>query len=174
MEFEADTVRFRDVQELDELAPDAVHLLDVVFRPCPELNTVDLRAETHDRAADLVALVELLTNERHRKPLPALIEQRRVVLHREHPLPAVRIRLVLPHRLDARLEQVVVRVALQFRRRLQPVEIPAVRLHSIEIAHSRQTGLVRPRIGRSRIRAVRGSHGRVGHPCFCIVIYRPV
>ena len=104
LEFEADTIRFRDVQELDELAPDAVHLLDVVFRPRPELDTVHFRAETNHCATYLVAFVELLTDERHRKPLPALIEQRRVVLHREHPLPAVRIRLVLPHRLDARLE----------------------------------------------------------------------
>ena len=56
------------------------------------------------RRGDPVALVELLTDERHRKPLPALVEQRRVVLHREHPLSAVRIRLVLSHRLDARLK----------------------------------------------------------------------
>ena len=68
----------------------------------------------------------------------------------------------------------VVRVTLQFRRRLQPVEVPAVRLDSVEIAHRRQTGLVRPRVGRSRIRAVSGGHRRVGHPCLCIVIYRPV
>ena len=124
LEFEADTIRFRDVQELDELAPDTVHLLDVVFRPCPELDTVDLRAETDNGAADLVALVELLTNERHRKPLPALIERRRVVVHRERPLPAIRLFLVLPHRFYAQLEQVVVRVRLQFGWRLQPVEVP--------------------------------------------------
>ena len=174
MEFEADAVRLRDIQELDELAPDAVDLLDVVLRPCPELDTIDFGAEANDCAADLVALVELLTDERHRKPLPALIEQRRVVLHREHPLAAIRVRLVLPHRLDARLEQVVVRVPLQFGRRLQPVEVPAVRLDSVEIAHSRQTGLICARISRSRIRTVRGGHGRVGHPCFSVVIYRPV
>ena len=108
LEFEADTVRLRDIEELDELAPDAVDLLDVVLRPCPELDTIDFGAETNDCAADLVALVELLADERHRKPLPALIEQRRVILHREHPLAAIRVRLVLPHRLDARLEQVVV------------------------------------------------------------------
>ena len=125
---------------------------DIVFRECPELYMADFREETHDRAADLVALVELLTDERHRKPLPALVEHRRVVLHREHPLSAVRVRLVLPHRSDARLEQVVVRVALQFGPRLQPVEVPAVRLDSVEIAHRRQTGLIR-----------RG-HGRVRHP----------
>ena len=31
MEFEVDAVRLSDVEELDELAPKAVHLLDVVF-----------------------------------------------------------------------------------------------------------------------------------------------
>ena len=154
LEFEADAVRLRDVQELDELAPNAIHLLDVVFRSCPELDTVHFRAETDNGATDLVALVELLTDEHHGEPLPALIERRRVVFHREYPLPAVRIRLVLPNRLDARLEQVVVRVAIQFRRRLPPVEVPAVRLDSVKIAHRRQTGLICPRIGRSRIRTV--------------------
>ena len=99
---------------LDELAHDAVDLLDVVFRACPELGTIDFRAETDNGPSDLVVLVELLTDERHRKPLPALIEQRRVVLHPEYPFAAIRVRLVLPHRLDARLEQVVVRIALQF------------------------------------------------------------
>ena len=101
LEFEADAVCLRDVQELDKLAPDSVDLLDVVLRPCPELDTIDFRAKTDDGAADLVALVELLANKRHRKPLPALIEQRRVILHREYPLAAIRVRLVLPHRLDA-------------------------------------------------------------------------
>ena len=174
MKFKADAVRFRDVEKLDELAPDAVHLLDFVFRTCPELDTVDLRAETDNGATDLVTLVVLLADERHRELLPAPIEQRRVVLHREHPLSAVRIRLKLPHRLDARFEQVVFRVALQFRRRLQPVEVPTVRLDSVGIAHRHQTGLVRPRIDRSQTRAVRGGHGRVGHRCLGVVIYRPV
>ena len=54
----------------------------------------------------------------------AVAEERRVVLHREHLLAAVRV--ILPHRLDGRLEQVVVRVALQFGWRLQPVEVPAI------------------------------------------------
>ena len=94
MEFEADAVRFRDVEELDELAPDAVDFLDAVFRPCPELDTIHFRAETQHGAADLVALVELLTDECHRKPLSTPIEWRRVVLHREHLLPAIRVRLV--------------------------------------------------------------------------------
>ena len=50
----------------------------------------------------------------------------------------------------------------------------AVRLDGVEIAHRRQNGLVRPRIGQSRIRAVRGGHGRVGHLCLSVVIYRPM
>ena len=116
MESEADTVRLRDVEKLDELAPDAVDLLDVVFRACPELDTVSFRSETSDGATDLATLVELLTDERHGKPLPALIEQRRIILHREYTLAAIRVRLVLPHRLDARLELVIVRVELQFGR----------------------------------------------------------
>ena len=104
----------------------------------------------------------------------AVAEERRVVLHREHPLAAVHVRLILPHRLDVRLEQVVVRAALQFKRRLQPVEVPAIRLDSVEIAHGHQTGLVRSRIDWSHVRAVRGGHGRVGYPCLGVVIYRPV
>ena len=126
LEFEPDPVCLRHVEQLDELAPDTVHLLDVILRACPELNAIDLGAQADDRAADLVTFVELLADERHREPLPALVEQTRVVLHRQHPLAPVRVRLVLPHRLDARLEQVVVRVALQLGRRLEPVEVPAI------------------------------------------------
>ena len=150
MEFEADTVSLRDVEERDEHTP-AIEFLDVIFRACPELDMINFRAEAEDGAADLVALVELLTHERHGKTLPALIEQRWVVLHREHLLAAVCVRLVLPHQLDARLEQVVVRVALEFRRRLQLGEVLAIRLASVEITHSCQTGFVRPRISQSRI-----------------------
>ena len=51
MEFEADAVRLRDVEELDELAPDAADLLD---RACPKLNAVNFGAEADDGAADLV------------------------------------------------------------------------------------------------------------------------
>ena len=142
LEFEPDPVRFGHVEELDELAPDTVDLLDLVLRARPELDAVDLRAQADDGAANLVALVELLTDERHGEPLPALVEQRRIVLHRQHPLPAVRVRLVLPHRLDPRLEQVVVRIALQFRRRLEPVEVPAVRLDRIELADGREARFV--------------------------------
>ena len=143
MEFEADAVRLRDIEWLDELVPGCSpsrrRLSSVTRAVYGRFSSGGSRP-----AADLVALVELLTNERHRKPLPALIEQHRVLLRREHPLPAVRIRLVLPHRLDARLEQVVVRVALKFGWRLQLVGVIAVRLDSIEIAHCRQTSLVRP------------------------------
>ena len=71
-----------------------------------------------------------LTLERRPTTAPqissAVAEERRVVLHREHPLAAVRVRLVLPHRLDARLEQVVVRAALQVGRRLQPAEVSEI------------------------------------------------
>ena len=95
MELEADGVCLRDVEELDKLVPDAVDLLEVVFRACPELDTVDFRAETSNGTADLVALVELLTDERHGKPMPALIKQW-VILHCEHPLAAICICLV-PH-----------------------------------------------------------------------------
>ena len=47
LEFEADAIRLRDVEELDELALDAADLLD---RACPELNAVNFG----DGAADLV------------------------------------------------------------------------------------------------------------------------
>ena len=51
MEFEADAVRLRDVEELDELALDAADLLD---RACPELNAVNFGAEADDGTADIV------------------------------------------------------------------------------------------------------------------------
>lgn len=108
LELEPDSICLGDVEELDHLARDAVDLLHVVFRAHPELYAVDLAPQTDDRTADLVAVVEVLTDERHREPCPAAVEQLRVVLHREHPLAAVRVRLVLPHRFDARLEEVVV------------------------------------------------------------------
>lgn len=59
-------------RSLDELAPDTIDLL-----ACPELNEVNFGAETDDSAADLVALVELLTSERH----GSVVVERRVVLH---------------------------------------------------------------------------------------------
>ena len=69
-----------------------------------------------------------LTLERRPTTAPqissAVGKERRVVLHREHLLAAVRV--ILPHRLDGRLEQVIVQVVLQFGRRLQPVEVPAI------------------------------------------------
>ena len=77
MGFEADAIHLRDVEELDKLASDAVDPLDAVFRgfrACPELDPIDFRAETDDGAADLVVLVELLTDERHGKPLKTLVE----------------------------------------------------------------------------------------------------
>lgn len=147
LKFEADPVRFGHIEELDELAPDTVDLLDVVLRAHPELDAVDLGTQADDRAADLVALVELLADERHGEPLPALVEQCGVVLHRQHPLAAVRVRLVLPHRLDARFEQVVVRVALKLGRRLKPVEVPTIRLDRIEVADGRETCFVGTRVG---------------------------
>ena len=70
----------------------------------------------------------------------------------------------------------VVRLALRFGQRLQPVEVPAVRLDSVEIAHRRKTGLIRPRIGPGQdtsCQIVKGSHGCVGHPYLGVVIYRP-
>ena len=42
LELEPDTVCLGDVEELDQLAPDAVDLLDVLLAACPELDAVDL------------------------------------------------------------------------------------------------------------------------------------
>jgi len=112
LEFEPDPVCLGHVEEFDEFAPDAVDFLDVFLRACPKLDAINLRAQADDCAADLIALIEFLTHKGHSKPLPTLIEQRRIVLHRKHPLASVRIRLILPHRLDTRLEQMVVRIAL--------------------------------------------------------------
>jgi hypothetical protein len=93
----------------------------------PESDAVDLGAQA-DGTANLIALVELLSSESHGEPLPALVKQCQIVLHRQHPLPALRVCLVLPHRLDVRLEHVVVQVALQFQWRLESesVEVPEV------------------------------------------------
>ena len=174
LEFEPDPVGFGDVEEFDEFAPDAVDLLDVFLRACPHLDAVNLGAQTDDRAADLVALVEFLANEGHAKPLPALVEQRRVVFHREHPLPTVRIRLVLPHRLDPRLEQVVVRVALQLGRRLEPVEVPAIRFDRIELADGRQACFIGTGVGRCGVRgSIRGGLWRERYLGLCVVVYSP-
>ena len=161
----------------------AVDLLHVVLRARPELYAVDLAAQADDRAADLVALVEVLADERHREPRPAAVEQLRVVLHREHPLAAVRVRLVLPHRLDAGLEEVVVGVALALGGRLEPVEVPAEGLDGVELADHRQACLVLVRLGRlvvrdgGRVRWVallRGRCcGREGHLVLGVVVDRP-
>ena len=138
------------------------------------MDPVDLGPQADDRATDLVALVEFLADEGHRQPLPALVEQRRVVLHRQHPLASVRVRLVLPHRLDPRLEQVVVRVALQLGRGLKPVEVPAIRLDRIELADGRQPRFVGTGVGRRRVRAsIRGGLWRERDFGLCVVVNRP-
>ena len=175
LEFEPYPIRFGHIEELDELAPNAVDLLDVVLRAHPELDAVDLGTQADDRATDLVALVELLADERHGEPLPTLVEQCRVVLHRQHPLAAVRVRFVLPHRLDARFEQVVVRVALKLGRRLEPVEVPAIRLDRIELADGRETCFVGTRICWRRVRGFcRAGHRRKWYLCLRVVVDRPL
>ena len=86
-------------------------MLDFLDRAGPELNAVSTLERRPTTAPQISSAVG---------------EERRVVLHREHPLAAVHVRLILPHRLDVRLEQVIVQVVLQFGRRLQPVEVPAI------------------------------------------------
>ena len=137
------------------------------------MDAVDLGAQANDCAADLVALVELLADKRHGEPLPTLVEQRRVILHREYPLPAIRVRFVLPHRFDARLEQVVVRIALQFGGRLEPVEVPAIRLDRLKLADGRQARFVGTGVGRRWVRAICSGHRRVRYLCLCVMVYRP-
>ena len=174
LEFEPNPVRFRHVEKFDQFTPDAINLLDVFLRACPELDPVDFGPQADDRATDLVALVEFLADESHRKPLPTLVEQRRVVLHREYPLASVRIRLILPHRLDPRLEQVVVRVAVELGRGLEPIEVPAIRLDRVEVADSRQARFVGTGVGRRRVRArIRGGLWRERYFALCVVVYGP-
>ena len=67
LELKTDAVRLGDVERLDHLARDAVDLLDVVLATRPELYAVDLAAQTDNGTADLVALVEVLADERHRE-----------------------------------------------------------------------------------------------------------
>ena len=70
----------------------------------------------------------------------------------------------------------VVRLGLRFGQRLQPVEVPAVRVDRVEIAHRHQTGLVRPRIGPGQdtsCQIVNGGYECVGRPYLGVMIYRP-
>ena len=174
LEFKPDPVRFRHVEKFDQFAPDTVDLLDVFLRACPELDPVDLGPQADDRATDLVALIEFLAHEGHCKPLPTLVEQRRVVFHREHPLASVCVRLILPHRLDPRLEQMVIRVAVELGRGLEPVEVPAIRLNRVELADSRQARFVGTGVGRRRVRArIRGGLWRERYFALCVVVYGP-
>ena len=86
-------------------------MLDFLDRAGPELNAVSTLERRPTTAPQISSAVG---------------EERRVVLHREHPLAAVRVRDVFPHRLDVRLEKVVVQVVLQFGRRLQPAEVSEI------------------------------------------------
>jgi len=76
--------------ELDELTP------NTILRAHPESDEVDRQVQADDGATNFVALVDVLADKHHDEPLPALIEQRWTVLHRQHPLPTIRIHLVLP------------------------------------------------------------------------------
>jgi hypothetical protein len=50
----------------------------------------------------------------------------------------------------------VIRVALQLGRRLEPVEIPTIRLDGIKFTNGREARLVSPRVGWRRVGAVCG------------------
>ncbi len=54
-----------------------------------ELGVVNLRAQADNCTTNLIALIELLASKCHGEPLPALVEQRWIVLHRQHPLPTI-------------------------------------------------------------------------------------
>ena len=58
-------------------------------RAHPELDVVDLGVQADNCTTNLVTLVELLASECHGEPLPALVEQHQIILHRQHPLPAI-------------------------------------------------------------------------------------
>jgi hypothetical protein len=55
LEFEPDPVRFRHVEKFDGFAFDAVDLLDIFLRACPELDPVNLGPQADDRTTDLAA-----------------------------------------------------------------------------------------------------------------------
>ena len=125
LELEPNAVSLGDIQQLDKFLPDAVQSLHIVFAPCPQLDTVHLASQAHDCPTNFIAILQFLPYERHRQPSPTPIQQGWVVLHRKDPLSTLRIRGVFPHGLDPGLEDMIVRVPLELRRWLEPVEITA-------------------------------------------------
>jgi len=113
LELKANAISFRDIQQLNEFLPDGVKSLDVVFAPCPQLDTVYLTSQAHDCPANFVTLFQFLPDQRHRQPRPTPIQQGWIVLHRKDPLSTPRIRSIFPHGLDSGLEDVIVRVPLK-------------------------------------------------------------
>jgi hypothetical protein len=77
------------------------------------------------RATDLVSLVKVLADKSHSKPGPALVKELWLGLHGEDPLATIGVCFVLPHGLDARLEEMIIGIALETRGGLEPVEVAA-------------------------------------------------
>ena len=142
LEFKPDVISLTDIQQLDQPFRDPIQLIHVVFTPRPELDSIDLTPQTHYRTADLVILLQLLSNQGHDKPVPTSVQQLRVVLHRQHPLAAIGVGRILPHGLDARFEDVVVAVLLELGGGLEPVEVAAEFFDSVEFANDGEVGFV--------------------------------
>ena len=67
----------------------------------------------------------------------------------------------------------VIRVALQLGRGLEPVEVPAIRFDRIELAYGRQACFVGTGVGRRRVRTIRGSLWRERYLGLRVVVYSP-
>jgi hypothetical protein len=174
LEFEPDPVRFRHIEKFDELHP-----MPLTFSTSSFEHVQSWIRSTLDRRLTTAPQISLPLSSS--SPTRAIISHCQhwssnagLLFHREHPLASVRVRLILPHRLDPRLEQVAIRVAVELGRRLEPVEVPAIRLDRIELADSRQARFVGTGVGRRRVRAsIRGGLWRERYFGLCVVIYGP-
>jgi hypothetical protein len=142
LELQADVIRLGDIEQLHQLFTDGIQPFHIVLASRPELYPIHLTSQADHGPTNLITLLDLFTHQRHRQEAPATIQQRRVVLHGKDPLAAFGIGLIFPHGLDPGLEEVVVRVALEFRRGFEPVEIPAEGLDRIELADDGQASFI--------------------------------
>ncbi len=103
------------------------------------MDPIDLVPETEDYSTILSASSSSLPT----KVMASLLQhQSNSILHYPYPLVSIRISLILPHGFDTRLEEVVLRIAVELRGRFEPVKIRAKVFGGVEFANDGKAGFI--------------------------------
>jgi len=115
----------------------------VVAVPIPHSNAVARLPSGKNRSGDLVPDVKSLSHEAENRALPSGVDDLRgSALEGEDPFASLKILGILPHGLDAGLEQVIVGVVIDLAGLHEVVIIPPEILNSSEAANGAQVRLI--------------------------------